>query len=190
MENIIPIIKSAKNNIWLRPTTTVILTPIIEPVILSLEEHFKKAGVAAMVTSGLRDAYSQLRVISTYLTKNNLEKKYPEVFTCTPTDMNGNDYVWQMGWSALLNIGIIISPPLGAKCLMHTTFDKRDRFGSFIPQTPHAKGVAFDIGGGKTGIEPATKIMMEAWKNKLPGLVRVLPEHGNNAVHCECVKIS
>lgn len=181
---------SAKNNSWLRLTPNVVLTPIIEPVIISLDAYFKKAGVASMVTSGLRDANDQLRILRTYIRKSNLEKQFPELATCSVTDMVGVHYVWQMAWSTLLSKGIIISPPLAAKCLLHTTFDKRDRFGQLIPQTPHARGTAFDIGGGPDGIAIESKIVMDAWKvGKIPGLVNVLLEHNNNAIHCDCIKV-
>ena len=164
----------------------VILTPVIEPVIAALEPFFAQANHVAFVTSGLRDVHSQLEVIRQYLKKKGLDGKYPEAMTCDVKEFDGINYKWQMGWSALLNSGTIINPPLAAKCLMHTTFDARDRFGASIGQTPHATGCAFDIGGSENGISDEVAIVQRAIESKVPGLVHFLAEHDNNAVHCDC----
>lgn len=177
---------SYKNNKFLIVQASVIMTPIIEPVIIALDPYFEKANLKALVTSGLRDANDQLRVIRGYLTKKGLAEKYPEAMTCDVKDMQGLNYKWQMGWSALLNAGVIINPPLAAKCLMHTTFDKRDRYGISIGQTPHAKGTAFNIGGGGDGVANEAAVIQQALNDKLKGLVSFLVERENNAVHCNC----
>lgn len=180
---------SYKNNKFLIVQATVVMTPIIEPVIIALDTYFEKANKKALVTSGLRNADDQLRVIRGYMVKKGLDGKYPEAMKCEVKDMKGVEYVWQMGWSELLHLGVIINPPLAARCLLDTTFDKRNRRGLLINQTPHAKGTAFNIGGGGDGVEDEAAVIQKALDDKLPGLASFLKERENNAVHCNCIKI-
>lgn len=182
--------KSARENKFLIVQATVVLTPIIDPVIASLDSYFEKANLKAIVTSGLRDADDQLRVIRTYLVKKGLNKKFPDAMTCATNEIrSGGVYVWQEAWSALLAANVIINPAYDAKCLMHTTFDNRDRFGQLIHQTPHARGTAFNIGGGGNGVDDEAAVIQKAIDDKLPGLVNFLKERENNAIHCNCIKI-
>lgn len=175
------------DNIWLKVKPGVVLTPIIIPVIIGCDKYFE--GLPSWVTSGLRDAINQLTVIRQYLTKKGLDKVYPEAMICKVTDMIGNEYVWQRAWSNLLNAGVIINPPLRAKCLMETKFDSKNRLGIYINQTPHAAGTAFNIGGGGNGVTDEAERMSRAQKAKVPGLKDFLVERENNAVHVNCSKI-
>ncbi len=177
---------SALNNKWLIVLPNVKLTPTIEPVIIALDKYFEAAKLKANVTSGLRDANDQLRVIRGYLTKKGLDKKYPLAMTCKVTDeTTPGIYDWQMAWSNLLNIGVIINPPIAAKCLM----DYKNKKGQIINQTPHARGTAFNIGGGGNGISDEIAVINKALADKIPGLISVLAERENNAAHCDCKKI-
>lgn len=177
---------SALNNKWLIVLPNVKLTPIIEPVIIALDKYFEAAKLKANVTSGLRDANDQLRVIRNYLTKKGLDKKYPLAMTCKVTDeTKPGEYDWQMAWSNLLNIGVIINPPIAAKCLMMY----KGRTGQLIQQTPHAKGIAFNIGGGGNSVVDEMVVMNKAVTDKLPGIVNILAERENNAIHTNCKKI-
>lgn len=176
-----------EDNKWLKVRAGVVLTPIIIPVICGLDKYFEE--LPSVVTSGLRDAIGQLAVIRQYLVSRGLDKVYPQAMVYKVTDMIGNEYAWQMAWSNLLHLGTIINPALGCKCLMHTTFDKRDRFGQFINQTPHSRGTAFNIGGGGDGVTNEAERMQRALAAKLPGLKSFLVERNNNAVHCDCIVI-
>lgn len=180
---------TSKDNKWLIVNSKVKLTPVIEPVIIALDKYFEAANFKAAVTSGLRDANDQLEVIRGYLTKKGIAKQYPQAMAGRVDDYEFGEYSWQMAWSHLLHLGIIINPPLKAKCLMHTTFDKVDRFGKVINQTPHAKGTAFNIGGGGNGVTDEAAILQKALADKIPGLASFLVERENNAVHCNCVTI-
>jgi hypothetical protein len=92
-----------------------------------------------------------------------------------------------MGWSALLNAGVIINPPKRAKVLMDYIRGGVNRKGSFINESPHFRGTAFDIGGGDGGIDAELKVIQKALSSgKIKGLVGILAEHNNNAVHCDC----
>ncbi len=180
---------SSANNQWLIVKPGVVLTPVIEPVIIALDKFFEQAKLKAYVTSGFRDAENQLEVIRGYLVKKGIAKQYPQAMAGRVDDFEFGEYSWQMAWSHLLNLGVIINPPVAAKCLMHTTFDKVDRFGKVINQTPHAKGTAFNIGGGGNGVADEEAVLKIALATKIPGLGSFLVERENNAIHCNCIKI-
>lgn len=186
----------AADNKFLVLKPGVVLTPIIEPVIVHLDQFFQAAGLRARVTSGLRDALSQLAIVKHYLTVKGLANLHPEAMACTdPLQRVANRYAWQLGWSHLLNVRVIINPPLAAECLMDyfgPSGKGPNKKGKTINQTPHANGVCFDIGGA--GGDDATiadelVVMQAAMKKGVPGLVNILPEHNNNAIHCDCKRI-
>lgn len=178
------------SNKYLKVSPNVILTPIIDAVITKLDPYF--INHPSVVTSGLRDAYKQLEVIRQYLKIKGLDSKYPQAMTCKPTDMvvgNSTEYVWQMAWSNLLSVGVIINPPLQAKCLMDYIRNGVNKKGEIISQTPHARGTAFNIGAGANGVEDEAAILQKALNDKLPGLADFIKERENNALHCDCYAV-
>lgn len=178
----------AADNKWLLVKEGVKLTDSIEPVIVALDAHFANKNLKAFVTSGLRDANAQLRVIQSYLKKRGLEQTYPEVMNCQVTDINSQGhYVWQMAWSHLLSSGLIINPPLRAICLMDYYRGGNNKKGQWINQTPHASGKSFDIGGGANGMTDEAQILKTVLAERsIPGLKGILEEGENNAVHVDC----
>lgn len=189
----------ATENKWLKVNEGVVLTPIIEPVIISLDKEFEKAGQVAYVSSGLRNPLSQLNTIRKYLRVKGLDQKYPIAMACMVEeriDWGGkNMYAWQPAWSKLLNLGVIINPPMRAEVLFdyyHPKDPNTNRKGRMINGSPHFRGTAFDI-GGKLGddvtIQDELPIVMAAFKKGIPGMVNVLPEHNNNAIHIDCCKV-
>jgi hypothetical protein len=178
------------DNKYLMLKPGVILTPTIVPVIVRLEPYFSAANLFAFVTSGLRDSEAQLALVKKYLSVKGLDKLYPSAMVCKLNDKDGKHYVWQMAWSHLLNIGVIINPPLAAECLMDYVRNGKNKKGQVISKTPHHTGRCFDIGGA--GGEDATindelVVMNKAMNDKVPGLINILPEHNNNAIHCDCI---
>jgi len=108
---------TAAQNEFLIVRAGVILTPTIEPVIVSLEAYFKEANKVSYVTSGKRNPEDQLRIIRGYIENKGLKAEFPEAFVGKVTDKithpkYGSIYTWQLGWSKLLNIGVIISVPV------------------------------------------------------------------------------
>ena len=178
---------SAKDNKYLIVLPHVVLTPTIEPVIIALDKHFEKANLKAVVTSGLRDSDDQLRIIRQYLTTKKLNIKYPEAMSGKVTDKLPNgEYRWQMGWSALLNGGIIINPPLDAILLMDYFNAKGvNRKGDLFHKTAHATGKPFDIGGGADGLNNEIAVI-ESAKKDIPGIVGWVIERNNNCLHVDC----
>lgn len=167
------------------------LTDTIDPVIASLDPYFEKAKLKAFVTSGLRTSKDQLRIIQKYLIRQKLDSQYPECAFCTDVHMkfewNGRDvFQWQPGWSALLNVGVIINPPLPAECLMDYFRSGNNKKGQIIGSSPHFNGTAFDIGGGGNGIDDEMNIIQLAVDDRVPGLKGFLAERNNNCVHVDC----
>lgn len=180
----------SRNNKNLIVLASVVLTPAIDAAIVNMDEYFARFGLKGNVTSGLRDAERQLKVIRDYLKSKGLAAKYPDAMNCKAVDKgpDGN-YIWQMAWSNLLHIGVIINPPLQAKLLMDYFKNGANRKGAVFNQTPHASGLAFNIGGGTNGITDEAKPVEAAAKDKMPGLLNYLLERENNAIHCNCYVI-
>ena len=181
-------IMSVKDNKWLIVKDNVVLTPIIEPVIIELDAYFEKHKLKAYVTSGLRDADDQLRVVRSYLKRKGLDSTYPDAMTCKVDErLSDGTYKWQRGWSALLNVGVIINPPFRAVCLMNYIRNGVNKKGQWIGQTPHAGGTAFNVGGGSNGIMDELAVLNDALKEKkIKGLKSFLAERENNALHVNC----
>ena len=187
---------NAHDNKFLRVKPGVVLTPVIEPTIVDLEQDFAAAGIVAWVTSGKRGPEDQLRIIREALLKRKMDNIYPDTFKCGITDKvsyNGRMiFGWQLGWSALLNAGFVVNPPFEAEALLdyYRPGSRTNSKGRMIGQSPHLKGTAFDIGGGSDGISGITtnelSVMKKALARKAKGLKGYLPEHANNAIHCDC----
>lgn len=179
-------------NKFLRVKKGVILTPRIDVVIYSLEAYFKAVNLVSYVTSGLRDAAGQLRIIRTALINKNLASEYQDVFEediHTKIIYNNEEvYSWQPGWSKLLNVGYIVNPPLPAKVLMDyfRPGSSENKKGKIIDESPHADGGAFDIGGGVNGVIDEVKVVQTAIKQGMPGIKSYLIERNNNCLHIDC----
>ena len=173
---------------------SVVLTDVIDAVITALDPYFIAAGVKGRVTSGLRDAENQLNIIRGYLAKTGLDKKYPDAITKglkEKIEFEGKIvFAWQPGWSALLNAGVIINPPVQAELLMDYIVNGENRKGKIYNATPHMNGNCFDIGGGEDGdISNELVAVNKALADKLPGLKSIVIERKNNCIHCNCIKI-
>jgi hypothetical protein len=169
--------KSSTNK-YLTLAPNVILTDELDKVISSIDEYF--SAHPETVTSGLRTSEDQLRIIRKYLVAKGLDKKYPEAMTCATKDKHtiNDEYVWQKGWSALLNVGVIINPPYGAICLMDYYRRGKNKKGEYIGMSPHTKGQAFDL-SGLDSIEIIKKL-------KNLGKIRgYLEERENNCLHVD-----
>ena len=186
----------ASQNKFLKIKEGVILTPVIEPVIIALDKYFEAANCPARVTSGLRLAEDQLRIIRGYIASKGLSNQYLDAINKGLKDkieFNGQQvYAWQPGWSALLNKGVIINPPIAAICLMdYINKYGVNRKGQIIQTSVHFKGIAFDIGGGPDGISGTItnelSVLQKAKADNLKGLKGFLPERENNALHCDCI---
>lgn len=181
----------ASENKFLIIKSGVILTPVIEPVICALDKIFEAFNIKALITSGLRTPHDQLIIIRGYLLNKGLKDQFPEAFQHDEngrmqTKEYGEIYTWQLAWSKLLNVGVIINPPAPAVCLLDYIRSGINKKGQTIYGSPHFKGTAFDIGGGANGIADELPPIKKALADKLPGLVDYLPERENNAIHCDC----
>ena len=183
---------TAKDNKFLKLRDGVVLTPATEVVIIALDKYFEQANCIAWVTSVLRTAQDQLRIIRNELVRRKLDVKYPDAISKGVNDkvtIGGKEYyAWQYGWSALLNVGFIVNPPIAAICLMDYISGGVNKKGKLINTSPHIAGLAFNVGGGADGISGSVAnelaIIQKALDNKLKGLKSILAERNNNAVHC------
>lgn len=178
------------DNKWLVVLDTVRLTDPTDNVIFSLEQEFMKAGLKAFVTRALSSSKDQLRIIQKYLQRKGLDSKYPETAFCQDLHarfkwQDKDVYQWQPGWSALLNSGVIINPPMPAECLMDYFRNGENKKGDIIGATPHLKGMCFDIGGGGDGIANELAVVQKAKAAGMKGIRGYLAEHANNCVHVD-----
>lgn len=96
-------------------------------------------------------------------------------------------YGWQLLWSKLLNIGIIINPPIEAEVLFDYISGGVNKKGITIKESVHSKGLAFDISGGEDH-DPSNELarVKQALEAKLPGLKGYTLERKNNCLHVDC----
>lgn len=165
-------------NIFIKPG--VILNDIQRNKLQALDVEFK--GKPQTVTSGVRDAAAQIRIIRKYLVSNGLNKTYPLAMVCyiDEKDDQGN-YLWQMAWSNLLNIGVIINPPRAAVVLMDYLTGGGNKKGQTIKRSPHMRGdetACFDL-SGLSGLEIVKKL---AAAQKIRNYVI---ERKNNCLHID-----
>ena len=181
------------NNKFLIVKPDVRLTPTIIPVIKALDVFFEKAGLKAYVTSGERTSQDQLDIIRMYSKRFGVDKEFPEIRNCGVLSMitmgTGKVFTWQRAWSRLLNIGVIINPPLPAKALFDYFRDGVNKKGTQIGYSPHYYGHAFDIGGGLDhDITNELHVVEVAFASKMiKGFKGFLPERKNNCVHVDCI---
>lgn len=165
-------------------------TPQTDPVIAYLDSKFAMLGIRAIVTSILRTPEQQLKIIRDYCIKRGVTTEYKEILQnrfFTDTIKLGSSYedvyFWQPAWSKLLNIGVIINPPLAAKCLYDYVSRGVNKKGTTISASTHFFGKAFDIGGGPKGVEEKLKVIKTSTDDPASGIKSFLVERENNAIH-------
>jgi hypothetical protein len=155
----------------------VILTPELDLVLYNIDKYWPPNS--EIVTSGVRVPEDSLRIIRQYLISKGLDKKYPGAISCQIDDKSSNgQYIWQMAWSNLLNIGVIINPPYTAICLMDYIRSGVNKKGQLIGQSPHVKKKAFDLSGIDSQV-----IVKRLIEDKM--IKGYLVERENNCVHCD-----
>jgi len=157
----------------------VVLNDIQRNKLQALDVEFK--GFPQTVTSGVRQAADQIRIIRKYLVAKGLNKDYPEAMVCGIDDKIAEQYVWQMAWSNLLNIGVIINPPRAAVVLMDYIRGGGNKKGQTIQPSPHMRGdetACFDLSG--LSAVPIAKRLKEEGKIR-----NYLPERENNCLHID-----
>jgi hypothetical protein len=153
------------------------LTLELDLVLYNIDKYWPP--VSEIVTSGVRVPEDSLRIIRQYLTSKSLAKQYPEAMSCQILEKYSNgQYLWQMGWSALLNKGVIINPPMAAICLMDYIRDGINKKGQIIGQSPHVKKKAFDLSGTDSLV-----IVKRLVEDKM--IKSYLLERENNCIHCD-----
>ena len=189
----------AKDNQWLKVKPGVVLTPIIEPVIVGLDRKFSEKSKVAWITSGMRDPAGQVKVIVDLALSHVLGNEFDFLGSMTletTIEFEGETVpAWQVVWSRLLNLGVIVNPPATAKTLMdYNRVDEASGHlvlykppGYEIGASEHFQGTCADVGGGENGISDELEIVQAAIVAKdVPGLVNCVIERKNNCVHFKC----
>jgi hypothetical protein len=167
----------AYTNRYLRVPTSVVLNAALDKVLYEIDCDFRESPET--VTSAVRIPEDQLRIIRKYLRTKGLDDNYPEALACTIHDKDAaGNYVWQKAWSHLLNIGVIINPPLAAVALMDYWRNGVNKKGQEIGQSPHTRGTAFDL----SGLDSLTVVQSLKLKGKIKGY---LVERENSCIHCD-----
>jgi hypothetical protein len=167
----------AYTNRYLRVPTSVVLNAALDKVLYEIDCDFRESPET--VTSAVRIPEDQLRIIRKYLRTKGLDDNYPEALACTIHDKDAaGNYVWQKAWSHLLNIGVIINPPLAAVALMDYWRNGVNKRGQLIGQSPHTRGTAFDL----SGLDSLTVVQSLKLKGKIKGY---LVERENSCIHCD-----
>jgi hypothetical protein len=167
----------AYTNRYLRVPTSVVLNAALDKVLYEIDCDFRESPET--VTSAVRIPEDQLRIIRKYLRTKGLDDNYPEALACTIHDKDAaGNYVWQKAWSHLLNIGVIINPPLAAVALMDYWRNGVNKRGQLIGQSPHTRGTAFDL----SGLDSLRVVQGLKLKGKIKGY---LVERENSCIHCD-----
>ena len=180
---------------WLLFEEKVKNTPAIMRTVELLDPYFE--GEQSEITSGLRTPEDQVRIISEKMKRHGIYNDFQEFDLHRDSDpgfgLEVDDevvYFWQRGWSRLLNIGDIVNPPIPAKCLYDyfRPGSPENKKGQTIQISPHQRGLAFDIGGGKNLMEKAKRVM-KAYQEGTCFITDYLQERINNAIHIGCKQI-
>lgn len=165
-------------NRYLIVSPSVKLNERLDQVLYDIDCDFREAP--ERVTSGVRDSDDQLRIIRSYLRAKGLDDNYPEAMVCDVADRVRDDteFAWQRAWSKLLNIGVIINPPLPAVVLMDYIRSGVNKKGMVIGMSPHIRGTAFDL----AGLDSLRIVQGLKLKGKIKSY---LIERENNCIHCD-----
>jgi hypothetical protein len=167
----------AYGNRYLIVPPSVKLNEKLDKVLYDIDCDFREAP--ERVTSAVRDSADQLRIIRQYLRSYELDDNYPEAMVCEFDDrFKDGFFVWQEAWSALLNRGVIINPPLPATVLMDYFRNGVNKKGQEIGMSPHTRGTAFDL----AGIDSLRIVQGLKLKGKIKSF---LVERANNAIHVD-----
>jgi hypothetical protein len=144
--------------------------------------------VVLEVSSGVRDPAHQLVIIAKYaMIKNAAFAEFRADNVYEKYDINGRSlYRWQQTWSRLLALGVMINPPLAARCLEDYQHPAKGTVpaGTLIPGSPHYSGKAFDI-SGRRGVIAVVEVLEQA-KQAGAGIRDILVERENNSIHVDC----
>lgn len=165
------------SNRYLKVPASIVLNNNLDQVLYDIDCDFREHPET--VTSALRIPEDQLRIIRKYLRAKGLDDNYPAAMTCEMRDKDDLGlYLWQRAWSHLLNIGVIINPPLPAIALMDYWRNGVNKKGQLIGQSPHTRGTAFDL----AGVDSLVIVQGLKLKGKIKGY---LVERENNAIHVD-----
>jgi hypothetical protein len=166
-----------------------------QSVINDIEPH--TIGHTLVVTRGHATPLSQLETIHDYAIMHNC--LYPEFEAGNLYEKNiviidglaKNVYLWQRTWSQLLNVGIIINPPVTAEVLSNYFKDGVNKKGELILPSPHILSNPIDFSAKIDGIPNMKEVVSILTDAKTAGArIRVIkPEPKNGCVHIDLVNV-
>src|SRR3990167_4508686 len=185
------------NNKFLTFKAGVIRTEHTDPVIARLEPYFAARSHHALVTSVYRHPEAQLRLIQDLARKEGIDILRPEITYAIldgqMTWVGHTYYQWQLAWSKLLSIGVIISPPIDAVALFDYWKDGINNKDQSISASSHRLGTAFDIGGrggeGQTRADEVEIVQGAMKTDPNIGIRSITVERKNNCLHVSCFKL-
>lgn len=186
----------ARDNKFLKVKPGVVLNETIEARIVALDKYYQAANLVAYVTSGERSSNDQLQTIRNYCVRHGVDKEFPEILTCGVMDKidfgEGKKlFTWQRAWSRLLNIGLVVNPPMPAACLFDYIRNGVNKKGEVIGHSPHYFGRAFDIGGGMDkDLSNEFAVLKAAIADGMKGIKGWLMEPKNNCLHIDVEPIT
>jgi len=168
-------------------------TPETDPAIAQLDMYFGRAGLRQRITSIHRTPPEQLKIILLYARGHGIPTEFSpdwkDIMRVVDDPQYGKIFCWQKVWSELLSRGIIINPPMQARCLMDYMRNGRNMKGSIIYTSPHvATWKCFDIGGWSPEdptVEKEWNVVQTAIQSGVR--IRAQVERANNCIHCEVV---
>jgi peptidoglycan hydrolase-like protein with peptidoglycan-binding domain len=146
----------------------VIMNPELDRVVRELEAYFRNANLKVTLTSAIRTAEEQLRIIKNAAIKYGLDQKYPSINTATVNDVQS----WVKTWDELLQVKTyIVMPPKPVTSIIT---------GKRYDISPHMKGQAFDLSGADLD---RIASVAQTYCQQGGALSQILVERTNNAVH-------
>ena len=166
----------------------VIRTEATDKVIEKLDPYLIRFPSKLQITSILRTAESQLRIIEYYAKLTNIMYIEDILNFNTMVIFEGrNVFKWQLVWSQLLSKGIIISPPKLAVVLTNYIYKGINKKNTFINSTEHIYGTCLDISGyllklGGSIVEDLKERIIKAQEDNI-GIRYIRIERDDTCIH-------
>jgi peptidoglycan hydrolase-like protein with peptidoglycan-binding domain len=146
----------------------VIMNPELDRVVRELDAYFRNANLRVILTSAIRTAEDQLRIIKNAANTYGLDQKYSSINDATVDDVQS----WVKAWDELLHVkNYIVNPPKPVTSIIT---------GKSYDISPHMKGQAFDLSGADLD---RIASVAQAYCQQGGALSQILVERNNNAVH-------
>lgn len=160
---------------------------IADNFVIHIQPFLAAAGQHGLVTSMKRAAADQYRIIYQYGISRGLFKASDctlAEFPARPYQYEGQaTFFWVWVWSTLLEMGLLIAPPVGPTAILLGT-----RRGQIRNPSTHIRGLALDFKG--TDVAPTIEAAVKTSPEIAALVERVLVERENDATHIDLKEVS